>query len=86
MFEICIFYRNRILHLSGAETFATASSTHHAHLSTNTNTHARGMEQQQEQQQSGEGFVARIADNERQATYEHTDLTMSPLTGTLFIS
>jgi hypothetical protein len=44
------------------------------------------MEQQQEQQQSGEGFVARIADNERQATYEHTDLTMSPLTGTLFIS
>jgi hypothetical protein len=44
------------------------------------------MEQQHEQQeQPGEGFVARIADNERQATYEHTDLTMSPLTGMLFI-
>jgi hypothetical protein len=30
-----------------------------------------------------QGFVARVADNERQATYEHTDLTMSPLTGAL---
>jgi hypothetical protein len=30
-----------------------------------------------------EGFVARVADNERQATYEDTDLTMSPLTGAI---
>jgi len=31
--------------------------------------------------EGAQGFVARVADNERQATYEHTDLTMSPLTG-----